>query len=249
MLGIAQANIRIPFDCREIIARILDGSRFSEFKPLYGSTMVTGWAHLHGIPIGILSNNNGVIFSESANKATQFIDLCNQRDIPLLFLHNVTGFMVGKKYEEGGMVKHGSKFINAVSNSGVPHISVVMGASYGAGNYAMCGRAYKPRFLFSWPNSKCSVMGPDQLTGVMDIVFREGAKRTGAQIDEEAANMKKEMLRKMVLDQSDAYYTSSRIIDDGVIDPRDTRTVVGMCLCVIHSSEVKGGNTCGVSRM
>lgn len=248
ILGVASANIRIPFDVREVIARITDGSRFTEFKPLYGSTLVTCFAKVFGIPVGIISNN-GVLFSEAACKGTQFIELCNQRDIPILFFQNITGFMVGKKYEEGGMIKHGSKFINAVSNSGVPHITILMGASYGAGNYGMCGRAYKPRFLFSWPNSKCSVMGPDQLTGVMDIVFREAAKKAGKTIDEQQATMRKEMFRQIVEDQSSAYYTSSRIIDDGIIDPRDTRNVLGLCLSVVYSGEVKGDNTCGVSRL
>jgi len=248
ILGVASANIRIPFDAREVIARIVDGSYFTEFKPLYGPTLVTCFAKVFGIPVGILSNN-GVLFSESACKGTQFIELCNQRDIPLLFFQNITGFMVGKKYEEGGMIKHGSKFINAISNSGVPHITIIMGASYGAGNYGMCGRAYKPRFLFAWPNSKCSVMGPEQLTGVMDIILREAARKASRTVDEQQAAMRKQMFRQVVEDQSSAYYTSSRIIDDGIIDPRDTRSVLGLCLSVVYSSEVKGDNTCGVSRL
>jgi acetyl-CoA carboxylase carboxyltransferase component len=249
ILGIVSANPRIPFDCREVIARVVDGSRFFEFKPSYGTSLTTCFARIHGIPIGIIANYTGVIFSDSANKGTQFIDLCNQRHIPLLFMHNVTGFMVGRKYEEGGIIKHGSKFINAVSNSGVPHLTIIMGASYGAGNYGMCGRAYQPRFLFSWPNSKCSVMGPEQLTGVMDIVMREAARKSGVQIDEEMAKARKEMFRQAVEEQSSAYYTTSRVIDDGIIDPRDTRNVLGLCLSVIYGAPVQGANHCGVSRM
>jgi len=248
ILGIVSSNVREPFDCREVIARIVDGSRFFDFKPLYGSTLITGFAKIHGMQIGIISNN-GVIFSDSSSKATQFIDLCNQRHLPILFLQNITGFMVGKQYEESGIIKYGSKFINAVSNSGVPHITIIMGASYGAGNYAMCGRAYKPRFLFSWPNSRCSVMGPDQLTGVMDIVARNAAQRANRPIDEDQFNSRKEMYRQVVEEQSDPYYTSSRLIDDGIIDPRETRTVIGFCLSVIHNKKIQGSNHPGVSRL
>lgn len=248
LLGIVSADIRVPFDAREVIARLVDGSRMQEFKPDYGSSMVTCFARIHGLPVGIIANN-GVIFSAEANKGTQFIQLCNQKDTPLLFLQNITGFMVGKKYEQGGIIKHGSQFINAVSNSGVPAITVVMGASYGAGNYAMCGRAYKPRFLFSWPNSKCSVMGPDQLSGVLDIILREAAERAGRSVDEDMAKAQKDMLHAMVTKTSDVYYTSSRCIDDGVIDPRDTRSVLGFCLSVIHTQDVRGANLYGVSRM
>mmetsp|Transcript_17250 Transcript_17250/g.23939 ORF Transcript_17250/g.23939 Transcript_17250/m.23939 type:complete len:545 (+) Transcript_17250:194-1828(+) len=248
LLGIVPANIRVPFDCREIIARIVDGSRFSEFKPLYGQTLVCGFAHIHGIPVGIIGNN-GVLFVDSSNKGTQFIQLCNQNNHPLIFLQNITGFMVGSKYEKEGMVKAGSQFINAVSNSGVPAITIVMGASYGAGNYAMCGRAYKPRFLFSWPNSKCSVMGPDQLTGVMDIVTRGSAERRGQKIDEEKLAFQKEMFKSLVEEQSSVYYTSSRCVDDGVIDPRDTRDVLGICLSIVYNNDVKGDNTHGISRL
>eukprot|EP00007_Cunea_sp_BSH-02190019_P007154 CAMPEP_0174240394 /NCGR_PEP_ID=MMETSP0417-20130205/18587_1 /TAXON_ID=242541 /ORGANISM="Mayorella sp, Strain BSH-02190019" /LENGTH=577 /DNA_ID=CAMNT_0015319479 /DNA_START=28 /DNA_END=1761 /DNA_ORIENTATION=- len=248
LLGIVPVNIRLPFDVREVIARIVDGSRFSEFKPLYGSTLVTGFAHVHGIPVGIVGNN-GVLFSDSANKGTQFIHLCNQKNVPLLYLQNITGFMVGSKYEQEGIIKYGAQMINAVSNSGVPAITVVVGASYGAGNYAMCGRAYEPRFLFSWPNSRCSVMGPEQLTGVMDIVMRRDAARRGIEIDEEVAAQRKAMMAGMIERDSDVYYTSSRAIDDGIIDPRDTRTVVGFCLSVIYSAPVKGDNVFGIARM
>lgn len=248
ILGILPSSIKTPFDIRELIARITDGSRFSEFKHEYGTTMITGFAKIHGIQIGILGNN-GVIFSSAAQKATQFIHLCNQRNIPLLFLQNVTGFMVGKSYEQGGIIKHGSQLINALSNSGVPSITIIVGASYGAGNYAMNGRAYKPRFLFSFPNSKCSVMGSDQLGGVMDLIARQRALKMNQKLDENQMGIRKQMFLEMVEKQSNAYYTSARLIDDGIIDPRDTRTVVGICLSIIHSSKIEGSNHFGVSRM
>ncbi|KAI3660139.1 hypothetical protein MP638_002536 [Amoeboaphelidium occidentale] len=253
ILGVVPANIRIPFDAKEVIARLVDGSRFSDFKPLYGPNLITGWASIHGFPVGILANNNP-IFPAEANKAVQFIQLCNMSNTPLLYLQNITGFMVGKKYEEDGIIKAGSRFINAVSNSQVPSITIVMGASYGAGNYAMNGRAYQPRFMFSWPNSKCSVMGPDQLTGVMDLIMKDAAKRKGIDVDndetfKELAESRKEVFRSLVEKESDVWYTTSRMLDDGVIDPRDTRNVVGFCLNVIHGREVKGGNLYGISRM
>ncbi|KAJ3101868.1 hypothetical protein HDU97_000981 [Phlyctochytrium planicorne] len=248
LMGIVQANIRIGFEAKEVIARIVDGSRFLDFKPLYGLNMVTGWAHLRGFPIGIIANNS-VIFPDEANKATQFIQLCNMRNVPILFLSNITGFMVGKSYEEAGIIKAGSRFINAVSNSRVPHITVVIGASYGAGNYAMCGRAYAPRFLFSWPNSKCSVMGPDQLTGVMEIVMREAAEKSKRKLDEEMVKQRLEMFRSAVDAEQDVYYTSARCLDDGIVDPRQTRDVLALCLQVLYSATVRGGNLYGVSRM
>ncbi|KAG0324231.1 hypothetical protein BGZ99_002063 [Dissophora globulifera] len=248
ILGIVSANIRIPFDAVEVIIRLVDGSRFTQFKPLYGPNLICGWATIHGIPVGIIANNN-VLFPPEANKATQFIQLCNMRDTPILYLHNITGFMVGKKYEEEGIIKAGARFINAVSNSQVPCITIVMGASYGAGNYAMSGRAYNPRFLFSWPNSKCSVMGAEQLTGVLDIVMRDSAKKSGKVVDEEVAKASIGMFQAMVESESDVYWTSSRCIDDGIIDPRETRTILGFCLSVIYNTEVKGGNLYGVSRM
>ncbi|GAA5804846.1 carboxyl transferase [Helicostylum pulchrum] len=248
LLGIVSANIRIPFDATEVIIRLVDGSRFTAFKPNYGVNLICGWAYIQGIPVGIISNNN-VIFTEEANKATQFIQLCNMKNTSLIYLQNITGFMVGKRYEEEGIIKAGSRFINAVSNSNVPAITIMMGASYGAGNYAMCGRAYEPRFLFSWPNSKCSVMGAEQLTGVLDLVMRQGAARMNQTIDEELANDRKAMFQASVEAESDVYYTSSRLLDDGIIDPRDTRTVLGYCLSAIYNGEVEGGNLYGVSRM
>ncbi|KAF9317070.1 hypothetical protein BG003_001240 [Podila horticola] len=248
ILGIVSANIRIPFDAVEVIIRLVDGSRFTQFKPLYGPNLICGWATIHGIPVGILANNN-VIFPPEANKATQFIQLCNMRSTPIVYLHNITGFMVGKKYEEEGIIKAGSRFINAVSNSEVPCITIVMGASYGAGNYAMAGRAYNPRFLFSFPNSRCSVMGAEQLTGVLDIVMRDSAAKKGKVVDEEMAKASMAMFQDLVESESDVYWTSSRCIDDGVIDPRETRTILGFCLSVCYNTEVKGGNLYGVSRM
>lgn len=248
LLGIVPANIRIPFDIREVIARVVDGSRFSEFKPLYGPGLVTVFSHIHGIPVGIIANN-GVFFPPEANKATQFIQLCNQKSSPIIFLHNITGFMVGKKYEEEGIIKAGARFINAVSNSQVPHISVNVAASYGAGNYAMCGRAYRPRFLFSWPNSKCSVMGAEQLTGVLDIVARSAAEQRGITLDEDFLAQRKQSFYDQVEAEGNVYYTSSRGLDDAVIDPRDTRIVLGFCLSFIYSEKVQGGNLYGVARM
>ncbi|KAI7857538.1 ClpP/crotonase-like domain-containing protein, partial [Circinella umbellata] len=248
ILGVASANIRLPFDATEVILRLVDGSRFTTFKPNYGGNLVCGWGFIQGIPVGIIANNN-VIFTQEANKATQFIQLCNIKNTPLIYLQNITGFMVGKQYEEEGIIKAGSRFINAVSNSEVPAITIVMGASYGAGNYAMCGRAYAPRFLFSWPNSKCSVMGAEQLAGVLDIVMRQGAKRAGIEVDEELAEQRKTLFQASVEAESDVYYTSSRLLDDGIIDPRNTREVIGFCLAAIYNNEVKGGNIYGVSGM
>ena len=188
LLDLIPADLKEPFDPREVIARICDGAGpgngqvFDEFKPLYGPSLVTGWARLHGRPIGILANAQGVLFSEEAQKATQFIQLANQIDVPLLFLHNTTGYMVGKEYEQGGIIKHGAMMINAVSNSTVPHLTVVMGASYGAGNYGMNGRAFDPRFLFTWPSAKSAVMGPAQLAGVLSIVARAAAEAKGGDV-------------------------------------------------------------------
>ncbi|MDE3087634.1 MAG: acyl-CoA carboxylase subunit beta, partial [Acidobacteriota bacterium] len=183
LLGIASADPKVPFDPREVLARVVDGSRFDEFKPLYGASLVTGWASIHGYPVGILANHRGVLFSEEAHKATQFIQLANQVDVPLVFLQNTTGYMVGKEYEQAGIIKHGAMMINAVSNSSVPHLTVNIGASYGAGNYGMCGRAYDPRFLFAWPNARSAVMGPAQLAGVLSIVGRQSAAAKGVPFD------------------------------------------------------------------
>lgn len=248
ILGVVSADVRIPFDQRELIARIVDGSDFSEFKPLYGATLITGYAHIDGYRIGILANN-GVLFSEAANKGAQFIQLCNQNNTPLLFLQNITGFMVGKKYEEEGIIKHGAKLINAVSNSTVPAITIITGASYGAGNYAMCGRAYNPRFLFSYPQSRIAVMGPDQLAGVMQTIGRAAAEKSGIQYDEEQGKQMAGYMVKEAEKQSNAWYASGQLWDDGVIDPRDTRNYLKLCLQVIHRTEIKGAEGFGVFRM
>ncbi|MBI5947774.1 MAG: acyl-CoA carboxylase subunit beta [Chloroflexi bacterium] len=248
ILGIVPTDLRTPYDVREVIARIVDGSRFEEFKPLYGRTLVTGWASIHGFPLGIIANN-GVLFSEESEKAAQFIQLCNQVDTPILFLQNITGYMVGKEYERGGIVKDGSKMINAVSNSTVPHLTVILGASYGAGNYGMGGRAYDTRFVFAWPNAKIAVMGPAQMAGVMSIVQRAAAARTGQPFDEEADKRNQALIIDRNEKESLALYATGRVADDGIIDPRDTRTVLGITLSACHSAEVRGTDRFGVFRM
>lgn len=249
LLGLAPADLKVPVDVREIITRVVDGSRFDEFKPLYGTSLMTGWASIHGYPVGILANQQGVLFSEEAQKATQFIQLANRYNTSLIFIHNVTGFMVGREYEQRGIIKHGAMMINAVSNSTVPHISLQIGASYGAGNYGMCGRAYNPRFVFTWPNSKTAVMGPQQLAGVMSLVSRAAAEARGLTFDEEADAMKRQFVEAQIESESLATFTSSMLYDDGIIDPRDTRTVLGMSLSAAHSAEVKGTEQLGVFRM
>jgi acyl-CoA carboxylase subunit beta len=254
LLDLIPADLKEPFDPREVIARICDGVSatngvaFDEFKPLYGSSLVTGWARLHGRPIGILANAQGVLFSEEAQKATQFIQLANQVDTPLLFLHNTTGYMVGAEYEQGGIIKHGAMMINAVSNSRVPHLSVIMGASYGAGNYGMNGRAYDPRFLFTWPSAKSAVMGPAQLAGVLSIVARAAAEGRGQAYDEEADKGMREFVEASVEEQSLPFFLSGMLYDDGVIDPRDTRTILGICLSVIENKAFAGTDRFGVFR-
>ncbi|MFI6292548.1 acyl-CoA carboxylase subunit beta [Nonomuraea sp. NPDC050790] len=248
LLGIVPEDLKIPFDPREIIARIVDGSAFEEFKPLYGPSLVTGWATLHGYPIGILANARGVLFSEESQKATQFIQLANQSRTPLLFLQNTTGYMVGKEYEQGGIIKHGAMMINAVSNSSVPHLTVTMGASYGAGNYGMCGRAYDPRFLFTWPSAKSAVMGPAQLAGVLSIVGRASAAARGLPYDEEQDAAMRAMVEAQIEAESLPFFLSGRLYDDGVIDPRDTRTVLGLCLSAINSAPQPEPQRFGVFR-
>jgi acyl-CoA carboxylase subunit beta len=249
LIGIVPADLRIPFDPREVIARIVDGSDFDEFKPMYGSSLVTGWANLIGYPLGILANARGVLFSEESQKATQFIQLANRSNTPLLFLHNTTGYMVGKDYEEGGMIKHGSMMINAVSNSTVPHISLLIGASYGAGHYGMCGRAYDPRFLFAWPSAKSAVMGGAQLAGVLSIVNRAATEARGQQIDEKADAAMRAAVEGQIEAESLPMVLSGMLYDDGVIDPRDTRNVLGMCLSAIANGPIKGTSNFGVFRM
>jgi acetyl-CoA carboxylase carboxyltransferase component len=249
LLGIVPTDLKVPFDPREVIARIVDGSDFDEFKPLYGSSLVTGWATLHGYPIGILANARGVLFSEEAQKAAQFIQLSNRADTPLLFLQNTTGYMVGAEYERRGIIKHGAQMINAVSNSQVPHLTVTMGASYGAGNYGMCGRAYGPRFLFTWPNARSAVMGPAQLAGVLSIVARQAAAARGQEYDEAADEQMRGYIEAQIEEQSRAAFLSGMLYDDGIIDPRDTRTVLGIALSAIHNGPVEGAKGYGVFRL
>ncbi|GAA2400015.1 carboxyl transferase domain-containing protein [Actinomadura vinacea] len=248
--GIVPADLKIPFDPREVIARVVDASEFDEFKPLYGTSLVTGWARLHGYPVGILANAQGVLFSAEAQKAAQFIQLANQTDTPLLFLHNTTGYMVGKEYEQAGIIKHGALMINAVANSRVPHLTLVMGASYGAGNYGMCGRAYDPRFLFTWPSAKSAVMGPQQLAGVLSIVARQAAEARGQVYDEDQDRAMREMVENQIEAESLPFFLSGRLYDDGVLDPRNTRTVLGFCLSVVHNAPIRGAEGgFGVFRM
>src|SRR5262252_5011215 len=247
LLGIASADVRVPFEIRDVVARIVDGSEFSEFKPEYGPTLVTGFAHIHGFPVGVLGNN-GVLMSESSGKGAQFIQLCNQQDIPLLFLQNITGFMVGRAYEEDGIIRNGAKLINAVSNSTVPAITIMVGGSYGAGNYAMCGRAYDPRFLFTWPNHRIAVMGAQQLSGVMDIIKREAAMKAGQPIDETKLEQGRKMLEDQIQRESDCYFATARLWDDGIIDPRETRTVAAIALSAAYNAPVVGAMDFGVFR-
>ena len=247
LLGIAPTDLRAPVDPREVIARMVDGSRFMEFKKRYGPTLVTGWAELFGIPLGILANR-GVLVSEAAEKGAQFIQLCNQSQTPLLFLQNITGFMVGTRAERRGIIKHGAKLINAVSNSAVPTLTLMIGASYGAGNYGMAGRAYRPRFLFSWPNHKIAVMGGRQLAGVMDIVQREALKKKGVEPDEEKLAAGQALIEAKVEEESSALFATAHLWDDGVIDPRDSRSVLGLALQLATRAPYQGSTRWGVFR-
>jgi len=229
LLGVIPADLRTPYDVREVIARVVDGSRFDEFKARYGSTLVCGFAHIHGMPVGIIANN-GVLFSESALKGAHFVELCSQRKIPLVFLQNITGFMVGQKYEAGGIAKDGAKLVTAVATTKVPKITMIIGGSFGAGNYGMAGRAYSPRFLWTWPNSRISVMGGEQAAGVLATVKRDGMERRGEEWSaEEEAEFKRPTL-DMFESQSHPLYASARLWDDGIIDPRKTRDVLALSL-------------------
>jgi acetyl-CoA carboxylase carboxyltransferase component len=247
LLGCASADVRIPFDVGEILARTLDGSRFEEFKPLFGDKLVCGWGSIHGFPVGLLGNN-GILFSEEAKKGAQFIQLCNKTNTPLVFLHNITGFMVGLQAERGGIIRNGAKLINAVSNSTVPHLNLMVGASYGAGNYGMAGRAYNPRFIFSWPNHRIAVMGPKQLAGVMEIVARNAAAGRGLEVDEDFLAAQTNALETQVERESTALYAAGRVWDDGIIHPADSRTVLGLALSAVHSNVVEGATDYGVWR-
>jgi 3-methylcrotonyl-CoA carboxylase beta subunit len=229
LYGIVPSDTRQPFDVREVIARIVDGSRFHEFKTLYGETLVTGFARVHGYPIGIVANH-GILFSESALKGAHFIELCNQRGIPLVFLQNITGFMVGRAYEAGGIARDGAKMVTAVACSTVPKFTVVIGGSFGAGNYAMCGRSYSPRFLWTWPNARISVMGGEQAANVLATVRRDGIEARGETWSAEEEEAFKAPIRDQYETQGHPYYATARLWDDGVIDPVDTRTVLSLGL-------------------
>jgi acetyl-CoA carboxylase carboxyltransferase component len=249
MLGIPSADPKVPFDPRHVIARLVDDSDFDEFKPLYGTSLVTGFAEIHGYPVGVLANHRGVLFSEEAEKAAQFIQLCNQIDVPLLFLHNITGYIVGTDFEQGGITKNGSKMINAVSNSTVPHLTVIVGASYGAGNYGMSGRAFGTRFTFIWPTAKIAVMGPKQMAGVMTIVQRAATERRGEVFDERANDRRVAAVEHWAEERSKGLFATSRVSDDAMIDPRDTRDVLGIALSACHNKAVVGTKEYGTWRM
>jgi acetyl-CoA carboxylase carboxyltransferase component len=239
LLGLTPQDFRVPVDPREILARVVDGSEFSEYKARYGTSLVTGWARLHGAPVGILANHRGVLFSEEAKKASEFILLANSSGIPLIFLQNTTGYMVGAAYEQGGIIKDGAKMINAVANSAVPHITINIGASFGAGNYGMSGRAYDPRFMFAWVNARLAVMGAQQLAGVLSIVGRQAAQASGRPFDEEADEKRRHQIEAQIERESHSFFISGKLYDDGVIDPRDTRTILAIALSAAQS--VPGG--------
>lgn len=247
LLGLASVDLKQPFDCREVVARLVDGSRFHAFKPLYGPSLVTGFAELGGYRVGVIGNN-GILFAECANKAAQFIQLCNQSATPIVFLQNITGFMVGQAAEEAGIIKAGAKMINAVSNATVPLITLMIGGSYGAGNYAMAGRAYDPRFLFSWPNHRIAVMGSEQLAGVLDIVKRAAAARKGKPVDEAQLAMMKQMLAGKVEHESTVFSATGRLWDDGILDPRTTRAALILSLAVVHEQPIVPGGSWGTFR-
>ena len=235
--GIIPADTRKSYDVREIIARLVDGSVFDEFKARYGNTLVTGFAHLYGMPVGIVANN-GILFSESAQKGAHFIELCAQRKIPLIFLQNITGFMVGRKYENEGIARHGAKLVTAVATAAVPKLTVIIGGSFGAGNYGMCGRAYSPRFLFMWPNARISVMGGEQAASVLATIRRDGIEAKGGTW----SSQEEQAFKAPILEQFDReghpFYASARLWDDGVIKPTDTRRVLGLSLSAALNAEI-----------
>ncbi|MCG8592022.1 MAG: acyl-CoA carboxylase subunit beta [Proteobacteria bacterium] len=248
LLGIVDPELRRPVEIRDVIGRVVDGSRFEEFKPRYGPTLVCGFASIHGYPVGILGNN-GVIYPESAEKGAHFVQLCNQIDVPLLFLQNLTGFIVGRDFEQTGIIKKGSQLLNAVTNSTVPHLTVVVGASYGAGTYAMSGRAFNNRFTFIWPSAKIAVMGGKQIAGVMSIVRRARSARKGEPFDEEADAKLVAAVEAAQEKGSVALEASGAISDDGILDPRDTRTALGICLSVVRNRAIEGAEGYGVFRL
>ncbi|NIH78760.1 carboxyl transferase domain-containing protein [Amycolatopsis viridis] len=238
LYGVVPTDPRTPYDVREVIARIVDGSRFAEFKKEYGTTLVTGFAHIHGHPVGIIANN-GVLFAESAMKGAHFIELCDQRSIPLVFLQNISGFMVGKAYEAGGIAKHGAKMVTAVACARVPKFTVIIGGSFGAGNYSMCGRAYSPRFLWMWPNARISVMGGEQAASVLATVRRDSIESRGGEWPADEEEAFKEPIRRQYEEQGSPYYSTARLWDDGVIDPADTRMVLGLALSVAANAPLE----------
>ncbi|MGI5482679.1 carboxyl transferase domain-containing protein [Streptomyces lavendofoliae] len=247
LYGAVPVDSRTPYDAREIVARIVDGSRFQEFKAEFGQTLVTGFARIHGHPVGIVANN-GILFAESAQKGAHFIELCDQRGIPLLFLQNISGFMVGRDYEAGGIAKHGAKMVTAVACTRVPKLTVVVGGSYGAGNYSMCGRAYSPRFLWMWPNAKISVMGGEQAASVLATVKRDQIEARGESWSAEDEEAFKDPIRAQYEQQGNAYYATARLWDDGVIDPLETRQVLGLALTACANAPL-GEPGFGVFRM
>ncbi len=239
LYGIVSPDLSKPYDCREVIARIVDGSKFLEFKEMYGPTLVTGWAHIHGYPVGILANN-GILFSNSAQKATQFIQLCDKRKIPLLFLQNINGFIVGSQYERLGITKDGHKMVNAVSTASVPKFTMVVGASFGAGNYAMCGRAYSPRFMWMWPNAQIGVMGGEQAAGVLETITNDQRARLGQPpMTEEEVEFIKGSVIENAQKEGSAYYSTSQLWDDGIIDPAKTRDVLGLAISASLNAPIR----------
>jgi 3-methylcrotonyl-CoA carboxylase beta subunit len=247
LYGVIPTDKRKPFDIKEIIARIVDDSAFDEFKARFGTTLVCGFAHIEGMPVGIIANN-GILFSESAQKGTHFIELCCKRKIPLIFLQNITGFMVGRKYENEGIARHGAKMVMAVANAKVPKFTVIVGGSFGAGNYGMCGRAYSPRFLWMWPNARISVMGGEQAASVLATVKRDNFDRKGEEWSAEDEAAFKAPILDMYEKQGHPYYATARLWDDGVIDPADTRNVLALALSAAHNAPIEE-TTYGVFRM
>jgi len=248
LLGIVPANLKKAIDVREVIIRIVDNSDMIEFKANYGVSMICCWAKINGYSVGIIASN-GVIFAEAAQKATQFIQLANKSNTPLLFIHNTTGFMVGKQHEQNGMINSGAQLIHAVSGSTVPHISLLIGNSYGAGNYAMCGRSFQPRFLFSYPNVRSGVMGAEQLAGVMEIVKRQSAASLGKAVDEKQLKQDKDAMFNDAQQKASVWHATSELWDDGVIDPRDTRKHLSLCLATVNNAPIEGSDAFGVFRM
>ncbi|MEO0363499.1 MAG: carboxyl transferase domain-containing protein, partial [Pseudomonadota bacterium] len=247
ILGVTPADLRTPYDIREVIARVVDGSRFSEFKARFGPSLVTGFAHIEGMPVGIVANN-GILYSESAAKGAHFVELCGQRRIPLVFLQNITGFMVGRKYEAEGIARHGAKMVTAVATVQVPKITMIVGGSFGAGNYGMCGRAYSPRFLWSWPNSRISVMGGEQAAGVLATVQKDAREARGETLTAEEEAAIKDPILAQFDHQSHPLYASARLWDDGIVDPRKTRDVLALSLSAALNAEI-GEARFGVFRM